>query len=124
MAASVEAAWSRIAARSLSGSARQAAQRTRIIWCKTAAPSMVSGTGGMLSFAVCGGCCMASLLLYRVRRMLKSRSMYPDVELVIELQALDQKSTALEKEVAALPKHIAVIEIALESHLRKLEADK
>lgn len=32
--------------------------------------------------------------------------------------------TALEKEVAALPKHIAVIEKALDSHLRKLEADK
>jgi predicted nucleic acid-binding Zn-ribbon protein len=64
------------------------------------------------------------LLLYRVRRMLKSRSMYPDVHLVIQLQSLDQKITALEKEVAALPKHIAVIEKALESHLRKLEADK
>ena len=67
---------------------------------------------------------MASLLLYRVRRMLKSRSMYPDVHLVIQLQSLDQKITTLEKEVAALPKHIAVIEKALESHLRKLEADK
>ena len=50
--------------------------------------------------------------------------MYPDVHLVIQLQSLDQKITALEKEVAALPKHIAVIEKALESHLRKLEADK
>src|SRR6185503_11093585 len=64
------------------------------------------------------------LLLYRVRRMLESRSMYPDVHLVIQLQSLDQKITALDKEVAALPKHIAVIEKALESHLRKLEADK
>ena len=50
--------------------------------------------------------------------------MYPDVHLVIQLQSLDQKITALEKEVAALPKHIAVIEKALESHIRKLEADK
>jgi hypothetical protein len=50
--------------------------------------------------------------------------MYPDVHLVIQLQSLDQKITTLEKEVAALPKHIAVIEKALESHLRKLEADK
>jgi len=50
--------------------------------------------------------------------------MYPDVHLVIQLQSLDQKITVLDKEVAALPKHIAVIEKALESHLRKLEADK
>jgi uncharacterized protein len=67
---------------------------------------------------------MARLLLYRVRRMLKLRSMYPDVHLVIQLQSLDHKITTLEKGVAALPKHIAVIEKALESHLRKLEADK
>ena len=50
--------------------------------------------------------------------------MHPDVHLVIQLQSLDQKITTLDKEVAALPKHIAVIEKALESHLRKLEADK
>ncbi len=50
--------------------------------------------------------------------------MHPDVHLVIQLQSLDQKITTLENEVAALPKHIAVIEKALESHLRKLEADK
>jgi predicted nucleic acid-binding Zn-ribbon protein len=50
--------------------------------------------------------------------------MYPDVHLVIQLQSLDHKITALEKEVAALPKHIALIEKALESHIRKLEADK
>jgi predicted nucleic acid-binding Zn-ribbon protein len=50
--------------------------------------------------------------------------MHPDTHLVIQLQSLDQRATALEKEVAALPKHIAIIEKALESHLRKLEADK
>ncbi len=50
--------------------------------------------------------------------------MHPDVHLVIQLQSLDHKITRLEKEVAELPKHIAVIEKALESHLRKLEADK
>ena len=50
--------------------------------------------------------------------------MHPDTGLVIQLQSLDQRMTALEKEVAALPKHIAVIEKALDSHLRKLEADK
>src|SRR6185369_9290189 len=50
--------------------------------------------------------------------------MHPDVHLVIQLQSLDQKIGVLDKDVAALPRHIAVIEKALESHLRKLEADK
>ena len=50
--------------------------------------------------------------------------MHPDVHLVIHLQSLDEKIAGLEKEVAQLPRHIAVIEKALESHLRKLEADK
>src|SRR5580658_1329678 len=50
--------------------------------------------------------------------------MYPDTHLVIQLQSLDQRAATLEKEVAALPKHIAVIEKALDTHLRKLEADK
>jgi predicted nucleic acid-binding Zn-ribbon protein len=51
-------------------------------------------------------------------------SMHPDTNLVIHLQSLDQRISALEKEVAALPKHVAVIEKTLESHLRKLEADR
>ena len=51
-------------------------------------------------------------------------SMHPDTHLVIHLQSLDRRITALEKEVASLPKHIAVIEKALESHVRKLEADR
>src|SRR5256714_13237513 len=50
--------------------------------------------------------------------------MHPDTHLVIQLQSLDQQITVLEKEVAALPKHIAVIEKTLESHVRKLEADR
>src|ERR1700722_11097437 len=50
--------------------------------------------------------------------------MHPDAGLVIKLQSLDQRRTTLEKEVAALPKHIALIEKALDSHLRKLEAGK
>jgi uncharacterized protein len=50
--------------------------------------------------------------------------MHPDTHLVIQLQSLDQKISALEKEVASLPKHIAVIEKTLESHVRKLEADR
>jgi predicted nucleic acid-binding Zn-ribbon protein len=51
-------------------------------------------------------------------------SMHPDTHLVIQLQSLDQQISALEKEVAALPKHIAGIEKTLESHVRKLEADR
>ena len=43
---------------------------------------------------------------------------------MIQLQSLDQRIAAIEKEVAALPKHIAVIEKTLESHIRKLEADR
>ena len=50
--------------------------------------------------------------------------MHPDSHLVIQLQSFDQRIASLEKEVAALPKHIAAIEKALDSHLRKLEADK
>lgn len=50
--------------------------------------------------------------------------MSPDTNLVIQLQTLDQRAAVLEKEIAALPKHIAEIEKALEGHLRKLEADK
>ena len=50
--------------------------------------------------------------------------MHPDTHLVIQLQSLDQHMAALEKEVAALPKHIAAIEKTLDSHLRKLEADR
>lgn len=50
--------------------------------------------------------------------------MHSDVELVIRIQALDQRIAELENEVAALPKHIAEIEKALDSHLRRLEADK
>jgi predicted nucleic acid-binding Zn-ribbon protein len=50
--------------------------------------------------------------------------MHPDVVLVNQLQQLDLRITALEKEIAELPRHIAVVEKTLESHLRRLEADK
>src|SRR5499427_176234 len=50
--------------------------------------------------------------------------MHPDTHLVIRLQSIDQRIAALEKEVAALTKHIAAIEKTLESHIRRLEADK
>src|SRR5579885_2882579 len=51
-------------------------------------------------------------------------SMHPDIHLVIQVQTLDQNIAALEKEIAALPKHIAAIEKTLDSHVRKLEADR
>jgi hypothetical protein len=44
--------------------------------------------------------------------------------LVSRLQTLDLKIAELQREVAALPKHIALIEKALESHVRRLEADR
>jgi predicted nucleic acid-binding Zn-ribbon protein len=50
--------------------------------------------------------------------------MHPDTHLVIQLQTLDQRMAALEKEIAALPRHIAEIEKTLESHIRRLEADR
>src|SRR5438270_10887964 len=50
--------------------------------------------------------------------------MHPDTDLVIQLQRLDQQIAALDKEIAALPKHNAAIEKTLESHIRRLEADK
>jgi len=50
--------------------------------------------------------------------------MTADIELVTRIQSLDQRIGALDHEVAALPKHIAQIEKALDSHLRRLEADR
>ena len=50
--------------------------------------------------------------------------MAADIEQVTRLQSLDLKIAELEREVATLPKHIAQIEKALDSHLRRLEADR
>ena len=50
--------------------------------------------------------------------------MHPDAHLVSQLQSLDQRMAALELEVAALPEHIAVIEKTLDSHARRLEAER
>lgn len=50
--------------------------------------------------------------------------MLPDIEHAIRLQLLDDRTTVLAREIAALPKHIAEIERRLESHLRRLETDK
>ncbi len=47
-----------------------------------------------------------------------------EIEQVTRLQSLDQRISELEREVATLPKHIAQIEKALDSHLRRLEADR
>ena len=50
--------------------------------------------------------------------------MHPDTQLVSQLQSIDQQVVALEKEIATLPKHIAAIEKTLDSHIRRLEADR
>ncbi len=50
--------------------------------------------------------------------------MLPDIELAVQLQSLDDRLAAIAKEIADLPKHVAVIEKKLENHLKRLEADR
>jgi predicted nucleic acid-binding Zn-ribbon protein len=50
--------------------------------------------------------------------------MNPDVQAVMKLQTLDSRAAALQKEIEALPKHVAQIEKTLDQHIRKLEADR
>jgi predicted nucleic acid-binding Zn-ribbon protein len=50
--------------------------------------------------------------------------MNPDIRLILDLQDLDQRISAVQKEIAALPKHVALIEKVLDSHNRRLEADR
>ncbi len=50
--------------------------------------------------------------------------MHPDLSLVKELQQLDHRIGELTREIAYLPKHIAEIESRLESHQKKLQADR
>ncbi len=50
--------------------------------------------------------------------------MLPDIQHAIRLQILDDRVTALTKEISTLPKHIAEIEKKLEGHLRRLDHDK
>jgi predicted nucleic acid-binding Zn-ribbon protein len=50
--------------------------------------------------------------------------MHPDVGKALHLQELDRTISDLRREIASLPKHIAEIEKALGSHLKKLEVDK
>ncbi len=47
-----------------------------------------------------------------------------EMEQVTRLQSLDLRIGEFEREIATLPKHIAEIEKALDSHLRRLEADR
>jgi predicted nucleic acid-binding Zn-ribbon protein len=50
--------------------------------------------------------------------------MTPEMELVTRLQTLDTQVAELQRVIAALPRHIAEIEKALDSHNRRLEADR
>src|SRR5579871_4164783 len=50
--------------------------------------------------------------------------MLPDIKLAIRLQDIDSRAAELTREISALPKHTAIIEKKLESHERKLEADR
>ncbi|MBL8217112.1 MAG: hypothetical protein JNK87_40705 [Bryobacterales bacterium] len=50
--------------------------------------------------------------------------MNQDLSLVLKIQDLDNQAVALELEIAALPKRIAEIERALDSHKRRLEIDR
>jgi predicted nucleic acid-binding Zn-ribbon protein len=50
--------------------------------------------------------------------------MTADIELITRLQSIDQKIGDLQREVASLPKHIALIEKTLDSHVRRLDADR
>jgi predicted nucleic acid-binding Zn-ribbon protein len=47
-----------------------------------------------------------------------------DVKAILRIQSLDLRGAELEKEISALPKHIAHIEKALDSHNRKLDVDR
>jgi predicted nucleic acid-binding Zn-ribbon protein len=50
--------------------------------------------------------------------------MVTDLKLVIQLQEMDSRINELRREIASLPKHIARIEKTLETHVRKVEADR
>jgi predicted nucleic acid-binding Zn-ribbon protein len=56
--------------------------------------------------------------------MLKSKNMVSDVKLVVQLQELDNRIRELQHAAASLPRHIGAIEKTLESHVRRLEANR
>src|SRR5579871_5422642 len=63
-------------------------------------------------------------ILGLVKEVLKFGKMTEEIEQVTRLQSLDLRIGEVEREIATLPKHIAQIEKALDSHLRRLEADR
>jgi len=50
--------------------------------------------------------------------------MIADLKLVIQLQQMDIRISELRQEIASLPQHITHLEKTLESHLRRVEADR
>jgi predicted nucleic acid-binding Zn-ribbon protein len=50
--------------------------------------------------------------------------MVPEIEAVVRLQSLDDRIATVQKEIAALPKHVADIERKLDVHTRRLQNDR
>ena len=50
--------------------------------------------------------------------------MKPEIEAIVRLQSLDDRTALLQKEISDLPKHVAEIERKLEVHTRRLENDR
>ena len=50
--------------------------------------------------------------------------MKPEIEAIVRLQSLDDRTAMLQKEISHLPKHVAEIERKLEVHTRRLENDR
>ena len=50
--------------------------------------------------------------------------MKPEIEAIVRLQSLDDRTAMLRKEISDLPKHVAEIEKKLEVHTRRLDNDR